>query len=206
MALQVLTSVSVYLLWFEYKFVKGTIFRRTLFASTSYFVGCLLGGILLSKMSASRIKSSKGKVRNLRCVLISMFSIALFGSLLLIIIDYKSVSAGYIELIIFIVQLGISSSFVTINMAVLILIIHDHRVKMYAILQTINVLAIGFQPGISSYLGDGKGVPTFCLIGASSAGIVLSLVIMHVKPMKLPSEETVGSFSEESDSLYDATF
>ena len=59
-------------------------------------------------------------------------------------IDEISVSPGYIELIIFIVQLGISSSFVTINMAVLILIIENHRVKMYAILQTINVLAIGF--------------------------------------------------------------
>lgn len=144
MCLQVLSSVSVYLLWFEYQFINGKIFRRTLFASTSYFVGCLLGGILLSKMSASRIKSSKGKVRNLRCVLISMFSISLFGSLLLIMIDEISVSPGYIELIIFIVQLGISSSFVTINMAVLILIIENHRVKMYAILQTINVLAIGF--------------------------------------------------------------
>lgn len=110
-----------------------------------------------------------------------MFSISLVGSLLLIIIDEISVSPGYIELIIFIVQLGISSSFVTINMAVLILIIHNHRVKMYAILQTINVLAIGFQPGISTYFE--QGVPTYCLIAASSTGILLSVLIRHVKPL-----------------------
>ena len=100
----------------------------------------------MSKMSASRIKSSKGKVRNLRCVFVTMFAISLFGSLLLIMLDKdgNKLTQGYVEIIIFIVQLGISSSFVTINVAVLILISPIHRLKIFAVLQTINVLAIVF--------------------------------------------------------------
>ena len=64
-----------------------------------------------------------------------MFSIALFGSLLLILIVEKrdKLSDGYIEVIIFIVQLGISSSFVTINVAILILVSINHRLAMFAI-------------------------------------------------------------------------
>ena len=64
-----------------------------------------------------------------------MFSIALFGSLLLILIVEKQdkLSDGYIEVIIFIVQLGISSSFVTINVAILILVSINHRLAMFAI-------------------------------------------------------------------------
>ena len=85
--LQLISSISIYLLWFQYRHLDGQIFRHTLIASTSFFLGCLMGGILLSKMSTSRIKTSKGKVRNLRCVFISMFSISLIGSLLLIMVQ-----------------------------------------------------------------------------------------------------------------------
>ena len=85
--LQLITSVSVYLLYFEFTHINGKIFYHTLFASVSYFVGCLLGGILLSRMAASRIKSSKGKVRNLRCVFASMYAVSLTGSLLLIVVN-----------------------------------------------------------------------------------------------------------------------
>ena len=140
------TSVSVYLLWFEYQYIEGKLFEHTLFAAMSYLLGCLLGGILLSKMSTSRIKSSKGKVRNLRCVFVTMFSISLLGSLLLIIVDKDGakITQSYVEIIIFIVQLGVSSSFVTINVAVLILISPLHRVKIFALLQTINILSIVF--------------------------------------------------------------
>lgn len=85
--MQLIISSSLYLLWFEYQFIEGKIFQHTLFASSSFFVGCLLGGVFLSKISTNRIKTSKGKIRYLRCVFITMFSIALFGSTLLILID-----------------------------------------------------------------------------------------------------------------------
>ena len=133
--MQLIISSSLYLLWFEYQFIEGRIFEHTLFASSSFFVGCLLGGVFLSKISTNRIRTSKGKIRYLRCVFITMFSIALFGSTLLILIDqFDDLSPGYGEIIIFIVQLGISSSFVTINVAVLILISVNHRLKMFAVL------------------------------------------------------------------------
>ena len=141
----------------------------------------------MSKMSASRIKSSKGKVRNLRCVFVTMFAISLFGSLLLIIVDKDGVklTQGYVEIIIFIVQLGISSSFVTINVAVLILISPIHRLKIFAVLQTINVLAIVFQPSIfKEYLDDVSSLPVYSLIGSSAMGILLSLMISHRSAVK----------------------
>ena len=141
----------------------------------------------MSKMSASRIKSSKGKVRNLRCVFVTMFAISLFGSLLLIIVDKDGVklTQGYVEIIIFIVQLGLSSSFVTINVAVLILISPIHRLKIFAMLQTINVLSIVFQPSLfSSYLIGVESVPVYSLIASSSLGILLSLMISYRSALK----------------------
>ena len=70
----------------------------------------------------------------MKCALMSMFSLALFGSLLLIVVKKIKLSQSYVEIIIFIVQLGISSSFVTINVAGLILISISHRLKFYALL------------------------------------------------------------------------
>lgn len=89
---------------------------------------------MLSRMSTTRIKSSAGKVRNLKCALISMFSTALAGSLLLILVKRIELGQNYVEVIIFIVQLGISSSFVMINVAGLILLSVCHRVKFYSLL------------------------------------------------------------------------
>ena len=62
-----------------------------------------MGGILLSKMSASRIKSSKGKVSNLKCALMSKFLVSLAGALLLVLIHKLNVPEKYEEAIIFIV-------------------------------------------------------------------------------------------------------
>lgn len=177
--LQLLTSSSVYLLFFEFTHINGKVFYHTLFAAVSYFVGCLLGGILLSKMAASRIKSSKGKVRNLRCVFASMYSVSLFGSLLLIVVNQiENLKQGYVEVIIFIVQLGISSSFVTINVAVLVLVAVSHRLKVLAMLQVINVLSICLQPSFASYLAL-HNAPTYALITASSLGLILGVMISH---------------------------
>lgn len=202
MVIQFISSVSVYLLWFEYQFIDGKLFEHTLFASMSFLLGCLLGGILLSKMSASRIKSSKGKVRNLRCVLVSMFTLSLLGSLLLIVVEKKGVNLtqGYVEIIIFIVQLGISSSFVTNNVAVLILISPLHRLKIFALLQTLNVLAIVFQPSLSSYMRTIGGISVYSLIVASSIGIILSLLISYrgsIKANRTIEEAAVLDQSEE---------
>ena len=88
---------------------------------------------MLSRMSASTIKSSKGKVRNLKCVFISMYFVALIGSLLLIYpIRRDKIKNATVDFFIFVVQLGISSSFVTINVAVLVLISINHRLKFLA--------------------------------------------------------------------------
>ena len=73
---------------------------------------------MLSRMAASTIKSSKGKVRNLKCVFISMYFVSLIGSLFLI----PNINDGVKNFFVFVVQLGISSSFVVINVAVLVLI------------------------------------------------------------------------------------
>ena len=73
---------------------------------------------MLSRMAASTIKSSKGKVRNLKCVFISMYFVSLLGSLFLI----PNINDGVKNFFVFVIQLGISSSFVVINVAVLVLI------------------------------------------------------------------------------------
>ena len=90
-------------------------------------------------------------------------------------------------MIIFIVQLGISSSFVTINVAVLVLVSVQHRLKIFATLQTINVLAICCQPKISTIIEEMDQVyvaPTYLLIGASSLGLVLSMLLGHRAALK----------------------
>ncbi len=134
MLLQIISSGASYMLYFEFQYIDGKRFERTLFAASSYFVGCLFGGLLLSKISSTRIKSSKGKLRNLKCVFVTMFTISLAGSLLLIAVQKASLSQGYIEVIIFVVQCGISSSIVCINVTVLIIISVNHRLKLYALL------------------------------------------------------------------------
>ena len=185
-----MTSVATYLLWFEYSYILDEVFKHTFFASTSYFVGCLLGGILLAKMSTSRIKSSKGKISNLKCVFITMYSISLFGSIILIFIHKYEVPLQYEEVIIFIVQCGISSAYVTINVAVIILITVNHRAKIFAFLSTINAASIGFQPAYSSYFEP--GVPTYTLIAFSATGIFLTFFISSKK----------AQASNDRDSLY----
>ena len=85
-------------------------------------------------------------------------------------------------MIIFIVQLGVSSSFVTINVAVLVLVSVQHRLKIFAMLQTINVLAICCQPKISTYIDALERVyvaPTYMLIGANSLSLVLGMLLSH---------------------------
>ena len=116
--LQLISSCSSYLLWFEYKTYNQALYQRVFIAATSYLLGCLLGGMMLSRMAASTIKSSKGKVRNLKCVFISMYFVSLLGSLFLI----PNINDGVKNFFVFVVQLGISSSFVVINVAVLVLI------------------------------------------------------------------------------------
>ena len=116
--LQLISSCSSYLLWFEYKTYNQALYQRGFIAATSYLLGCLLGGMMLSRMAASTIKSSKGKVRNLKCVFISMYFVSLLGSLFLI----PNINDGVKNFFVFVIQLGISSSFVVINVAVLVLI------------------------------------------------------------------------------------
>ena len=127
--LQLISSCSSYLLWFEYKTYNQALYQRVFIAATSYLIGCLLGGMMLSRMAASTIKSSKGKVRNLKCVFISMYFVSLFASLLLIPHTKHDRLKNFI---VFVVQLGISSSFVAINVAVLVLIKINHRLKFLA--------------------------------------------------------------------------
>lgn len=190
--LQLLTSSSVYLLFFEFTHITGKVFYHTLFASVSYFVGCLLGGILLSRMAASRIKSSKGKVSNLRCVFASMYSVSFIGSLLLIVVNrFEDLRQGYVEVIIFIVQLGISSSFVTINVAVLVLVSVNHRLKVFTIMQAINVISICLQPSFASYLERAE-TPTYVLIAASFIGLVLGLMLSHRAALSANSHFSQG--------------
>lgn len=100
--LQAFSASSLGLLWFEYDYLHGMIFEHAWIASTSYFLGCLMSGIFLSKMSASRIKSLAGRVRHLRCVFITTSSITVVGSCLLICLNRLELSQGYIEVILFI--------------------------------------------------------------------------------------------------------
>ena len=120
-----------------------------------------------------------------------MYAISLTGSLLLIMVNQiKDLKQGYVEVIIFIVQLGISSNFVTINVAVLVLVSVQHRMKIFAMLQTINVLAICCQPRISTFIEEMDQInvaPTYLLIGASSLGLVLGVLLSHRAALKANS-------------------
>ena len=117
-------------------------------------------------------------MRNLRCVLAFMFAIALLGSILLVLARHFGIDSGYVELIVFICQLGFASSFVTINVAVLILVSMRHRLKVIVLLSTIN---------IASFLGhlilvdsDKQfDVPVWVLTVSSSVGILLSILISY---------------------------
>ena len=103
MALEAINVSNLGQIWFNYDYLTGKIFEHTFIGSSSFLLGCLLSGIFLSKMSASRIRSSAGRIRNLRCVFVTLSSFKLGGTLLLIIMHKMTIPQGYIEFFMFIV-------------------------------------------------------------------------------------------------------
>ena len=106
-----------------------------------------------------------------------MYSVAFVGSCLLLLIHQHEVPESYEEVIVFVVQLGISSSFVTINVAAIILISVNHRTKIFVMLSIINAISIAFQPAYVSYFE--KKVPVYMLIGVTFLSIILAIFISH---------------------------
>ena len=84
----------------------------------------------------------------------------------------------------FIEQMGISASFVTINVAVLVLISINHRVKVFTILATLNMVLIVFQPTIHN--ASGSKLPVETLIILSVASWALSFLIRAPKTKTNP--------------------
>lgn len=84
----------------------------------------------------------------------------------------------------FIEQMGISASFVTINVAVLVLISINHRVKVFTILATLNMVLIAFQPTIHN--ASGSKLPVETLIILSVASWALSFLIRAPKTKTNP--------------------
>ena len=114
--------------------------------SGSYFVGCLLGGILLSKVASSGIKSNFGRVRVLRKTTFIIYIVILLGILLLLAAFHYKIGKGYFQSIVFLIQLGLGASFVAINCAIFLIVSFRHRVKMFAITGTVNNIALFLQP------------------------------------------------------------
>ena len=92
------------MLWFAYNLVdKQDFFYDLALGSSSFFVGCLLGGLLLSKVTSAGTKSDSSKVRVLRKVMVSIFVLTFLGEILLIIAAYCNLATGYNQLILFLI-------------------------------------------------------------------------------------------------------
>ena len=106
-----------------------------------------------------------------------MFFISLIGSILMHLTEHLNLGNSALEIFIFIVQIGISSSFVTVNVAVLILISVNHRLRVFTILSLMNIGSLSMQPLLVSYIGHDD--PAFYLIGATTTAVILSCLISH---------------------------
>ena len=83
--IQVISAVSLGILDYQYKNLEGiSAFNPWFVGGIASLAGCLLAGVSLSRMENSRTKSFVSKVRTLRCVFATMFTIALLGSSLLL--------------------------------------------------------------------------------------------------------------------------
>ena len=177
-------------------------FEHLFVGSTSFFLGCLLSGIFLSKLSSERIRSPVGRIRNMRCVFVTLSSITLFGSLMLIWLkSIDDLHAVYVELAIYITQMGIAATLVTVPVSVIIIVSVSHRVKVFAIMGIIQMLVIAIFPVLMMV----KSIHTpavICLISQSSLAIVLSLLIRGWTGTSVTAGEVYHD-SEGSDSQYD---
>ena len=71
----------------------------------------------------------------MRCVFVTLSSITLFGSLMLIWLkSIDDLHAVYVELAIYITQMGIAATLVTVPVSVIIIVSVSHRVKVFAIM------------------------------------------------------------------------
>ena len=73
--------------------------------------------------------------------------------------------------------MGIAASLVTVNVAVLIIVSVNHRVKVFTIISVIQMLVIAIYPILISYEQD---IPSVISMNVSSlTAIVLSLLIRN---------------------------
>mmetsp|Transcript_5280 Transcript_5280/g.6450 ORF Transcript_5280/g.6450 Transcript_5280/m.6450 type:complete len:183 (-) Transcript_5280:153-701(-) len=174
-----------------------SIFHHWFVGANASLLGCLLAGISLSRMANSRTKSFVSKVRILQCVLATMFTIALLGSALLLLVQKLELRYGLIQVMIFVTQLGISSNFVTISVSVLILVTSNHRLKLFAVLTTLNLVAYFIIPVLIQF-SELAGHQTECLIACSALGIILSLLISNKHAQETNYGEVISETVTES--------
>ena len=73
--------------------------------------------------------------------------------------------------------MGIAASLVTVNVAVLIIVSVNHRVKVFTIISVIQMLVIAIDPILRNYEQD---IPSVISMNVSSlTAIVLSLLIRN---------------------------
>ena len=141
------------MLWFAYNLVENDeFFYQLTLGSSSFFVGCMLGGLLLNKVTGTGTKSGKSKIRVLRRTMVSIFTLTIFGEFLLIIAAYFELAKGYNQLILFLIQLGVGAQYVALPVSALLVISVYHRVTMLAFLGVINLATIAIYPSMHSFL------------------------------------------------------
>ena len=79
---------------------------------------------------------------------------------------------------IFIAQLGISSNYVTISVAVIILVSSNHRLILFTWLTALNLIAYFVVPRLIE-ISDLASWETECLIACSFLGIMISFLISN---------------------------
>ena len=106
-------------------------------------------------------------------MLLTMFITILIGASLLLVTEKLELDFIYREMTIFVAQFGISSIFVTINVAVLILVTSNHRVKLFSMLASLYIF-VYFTVATLVEVSNISDWETVCLLVCASLGILLS--------------------------------
>ena len=185
-----ITMYCFFLVEFEMQFLKGDLYKYSAVASLSQFIGCMLSGFLLARVS-DRTSSQKGKVNKLRMSITVIYSFMLLGAVLLLFVIEKDAEYQRSIYLSFI-NVGIGASVVAINVTAVILIPHNHLVNIILLMTLMSNFVSALAP-LTAY-GFDQPVPIYVMAGCSLIGMVVPCFMSYSN-----SAELAGNGAEESE-------
>ena len=165
-----ITMYCFFLVEFEMQFLNDhDLYKYSAVASLSQFIGCMLSGFLLARVS-DRTSSQKGKVSKLRMSMTVIYSFMLLGAVLLFLVVDKDAEYQRTIYLSFI-NVGIGASVVAINVTAVILIPHNHLVNVI-LLMTLMSNAVSALAPLTAY-GFDQPIPLYVMAGCSLIGMVV---------------------------------